>query len=461
MTASAQPSIQRICVVGLFAKNVQMVERKTAHLKNVSIRFIDANPAHRPDPLPDNFDFVIFSKFTRHTRWAEARAKYPPDSIFFCDGGASMILRKIFSLTHSAAAIVSLPKVKTVKIKKTKIAEPTKIETVISTTKGNDMAKTRRVFTDDDRASAVRLAEQVTVPIAAEQLGIGESNLYNWVAKARANQPAYPDDNTPAKRAPSKSSERVYWTDEELTKIADEWVMQRMENPLEASSVLFEKAQRKAVPGDRQRSIVSVPACKPLMAAINKSWKNFITKEAPAPAPVEPEVKVVTLEVPRPLTAAEMLETMDEPALEALLCAKRLARESQFHQLIAALAANAGAQKVPDVKAFHPRLEIFDAGQKHNPRVAVVGLSSVQHDELMGEVKSASLPAVIRYAEGKDSLAVNRCDYAIICHKNGHAANRSDADRIIGSLGRERVILVETPTVPAVLQQVRNICSRK
>ena len=84
---TTEPTTKRICVVGLFANQARMVARKTAHLASAQLRFIDGNPAHRPDPLPDAVDYVIFSRFTDHSRYAEARAKYAPDTVFFCKGG--------------------------------------------------------------------------------------------------------------------------------------------------------------------------------------------------------------------------------------------------------------------------------------------------------------------------------------------------------------------------------------
>jgi len=438
---TTEPTTKRICVVGLFANQARMVARKTAHLASAQLRFIDGNPAHRPDPLPDAVDYVIFSRFTDHSRYAEARAKYAPDTVFFCKGGASMIIQKIFTLTNSTATTTNL------------ITPPPPT--------GNNMGRTIRVFSEEFRASAVQLAHKLTVPIAAAQLGVGESSLYNWVAKAKPDL-AGAGDAAPARRS-APNSDRVYWTDEELLKVADEWVMLHVDNPLTRPSDIFEKAQRKALPGDRQRTIASVNACKPLVNAILKAWKNFLVNSSPAPAPLPPpEPVVIEIEVPRPLTFAEMLELCDEPALDALRSAKRLQRESQFHQLLAASVGhhNNGA-KVPAVKPFVPRMEIYDAGLKQHPRIAIVGQSSVQHDELLAAVKTAALPAVIRYAEGKDTLAVNRCDFAIMCRQNGHGATRADSDRTINNLGRDRVILLENGSVETVLQQVRNICSRK
>ena len=145
------------------------------------------------------------------------------------------------------------------------------------------------------------------------------------------------------------------------------------------------------------------------------------------------------------------------PALEALLSAKRLQRETQFHELLATLATNAGAANVPVVKPFTPRMELFDSGKKHSPRIAVVGMPANQNDLLLAEVKSAGLHAVLRFPDGKDKETVSHCDYAIIIRKGASA----EADRAIGQLGRSRVTLIDSHEVPVVVQQIRNLTTRQ
>ncbi len=256
-------------------------------------------------------------------------------------------------------------------------------------------------------------------------------------------------------------NERIRWTDAELKLIADEWVLLRVANPFEPPGNLFEQAQRKVLDGSRQRSVPGVQAYKPLAIAIMKAWKEFLDKPAVVEKAPGPEVQIVTVEVPRRLTAAEMLAMVDEPALEGLLAAKRLERESQFHQLLASIIAQPGAAK-PTIAPFVPRMEIFDSGQKKHPRVAIVGAPSSEHELILGEIKAAELPALIRFPDGKDKETVARCDYAIICRDKNSMTTAADSDRAIGELGRNRVILLDGGyNGPRVLQAVRDIMSRK
>jgi transposase len=64
-----------------------------------------------------------------------------------------------------------------------------KVDTM-STMADSKPRRTRRSFTDDFKASAVRLVldEGTTVAAAARDLGLTESSLRNWVEHARADR---------------------------------------------------------------------------------------------------------------------------------------------------------------------------------------------------------------------------------------------------------------------------------
>ena len=94
--------------------------------------------------------------------------------------------------------------------------------------------RTRRSFTDDYKAGAVRLVldEGKTVAAAARDLGLTESSLRNWVEQARADATKGKTGLTTAER-------------EELTRLRKEVRELRLERDLlKKVSALFAKDQR-------------------------------------------------------------------------------------------------------------------------------------------------------------------------------------------------------------------------
>lgn len=94
--------------------------------------------------------------------------------------------------------------------------------------------RTRRSFTEDYKAGAVRLVldEGKTVAAAARDLGLTESSLRNWVEHARADRTKGKTGLTTAER-------------EELTRLRKEVRELRMERDLlKKVSALFAKDQR-------------------------------------------------------------------------------------------------------------------------------------------------------------------------------------------------------------------------
>ena len=79
-----------------------------------------------------------------------------------------------------------------------------------------------------------------------------------------------------------------------------------------------------------------------------QQWKALLDKPVPAaPGPPPPVPQVITVQVPRKLTADEMLASVDESVLEALLAAKSRAREVAFHHLLTTLAATRNGKPAP------------------------------------------------------------------------------------------------------------------
>ena len=94
--------------------------------------------------------------------------------------------------------------------------------------------RTRRSFTEDYKAGAVRLVpdEGKTVAAAARDLGLTESSLRNWVEQARADRTKGRTGLTTAER-------------EELARLRKEVRELRMERDLlKKVSALFAKDQR-------------------------------------------------------------------------------------------------------------------------------------------------------------------------------------------------------------------------
>jgi len=337
------------------------------------------------------------------------------------------------------------------------------------------MAK-RRQFDEAYRASALALAEEVTVPIAAAQLSLNPSVLYRWrndaqEAEEQAEAAAKANFPTPKPLTPSPAPVRkrtTAWSDEDYCAVASEWVSLRLADPLESATVLAERAQRKVFDGrgELQRDIPSVKNVAPLVRSICTQWKELLDRPAaPPPAPGEPPMpEIITLEVPRKWTAEEMLAHLDEPSLEALMTAKRLAREAQHNELLYALATHAGA-KVSPLKPFQPRFEAFHEPTTKTRRIALVGVPVPEQAPLLAAVKEAGLDAALRFPDGKDRDTLSHCDYAIICRApaaNNHTAlNAADGDRAIGELGRSRVVLLDTHIQDTIVQQLRNLLSRR
>lgn len=322
------------------------------------------------------------------------------------------------------------------------------------------MPRERKNYDADFKTSAIHLAQKETVPIAAAKLGIKPALIYYWREMARKQS----GNDAPAASA---SGGRVMWTDEELSIIAAEFVNQRCADPFGFTMPLFEKAQRK-LPGGRQRNIPGIQSSPPLVKQILKQWKARLNPPvvdlAPAPPPEPlpaPPAQVITLEVPRKMTADEMLANIDEPTLEALLAAKRIARETQFQEILRAIVVQAGNAALPPVKQFVPKFEAFHDGQNKKRRIAVVGLPVAEHDALTAEIKDAQLNAVMSYPDGKDRETISRCDFAVICRDPAKTINLSESDRAIGSLGRERCVLLDSVERRVIVQRVRDILSRQ
>jgi transposase-like protein len=334
------------------------------------------------------------------------------------------------------------------------------------------MVKTYRRYSEEFRASAVALAEKESIAIASAKLGIADSLMRSWRERQRAEQTGDPlSPGSPAQTVTALKSatrkRRTIWSEADVTAMGAEWVSLRLADPLESATVLAERAQRKvfAGRGELQRDINSISNIQPLVRAIGKLWKELLERPAapsvepppPAAPPVEPLPQIIEVEVVRKMTFAEMLAEVDEPALEALLSAKRLARENTFHQLLQSLASHNG-NGTPKIAPFLARSDIYEPTSKRPRRIAIVGLPAAEQATLTAAVQAAQLTCSLQFPGGKDKDTVARCDYAIVCRPPG--AINGDGDRAIGQLGRNKVALVDQVGAPAVLQRIRDFLSR-
>jgi hypothetical protein len=259
----------------------------------------------------------------------------------------------------------------------------------------------------------------------------------------------------------AEGNERVRWTEDEIKQLASEWCLLRAANPFASSGELFEQAQRKLLAGERQRDLPSIKAHHKLYEEICRQWKALFDQPAPpTPTPPPPAAQIVTVEVPRKLTAEEMLASVDECTLEALLAAKRIAREVNFQQTLCAIAAHSNGKPAPEVAAYKPNFESFHDAIKRPRRIAVVGLPVNEEDLIIAEVKQADLNAKLCFPDGKDAQGVTRCDYAIVCRQPTHNGSDANGDRAIGQLGRSRVALLDEPDRRAIMQKVRDFLTQ-
>ena len=330
--------------------------------------------------------------------------------------------------------------------------------------------KKRRHHPEAFKQMIVRRAAESSVPVIAEQFDLAPSMIYTWREQyppgpaeneAPHIQPAHgPMVNVGEAVTKAHTKGMIIWDDEEITKVAAEWVLLRAADPYhDSSTALLEKAQRKVLPGERQRDCPSLNSQTRVCQAITEQWKAFLDKPAPAPEPVAPPPpQIITVEVPRRLTGDEMLHSVDECTLEALLAAKRIARQVEHNHLLAQLAAAATGKPVTVGPAFKPTFDMFSEPTRRVRRIAVVGLPVMEEQILLAEIHPLNLNVKLCFPEVKNNLLTS--DYAIICRQGDQNGSDPSGDRAIGQLGRNRVALLDEPSHAHIVQKVRDFLTQ-
>ncbi len=84
-----------IGIVGLFADQFQHVVEKVQD-KNVKLVFLDKEKQQMT--VPQNVDYMIVQKHSRHRVWEVSRNTLGPDKVVFADGGISSVVQKIYDI---------------------------------------------------------------------------------------------------------------------------------------------------------------------------------------------------------------------------------------------------------------------------------------------------------------------------------------------------------------------------
>jgi|GEM_PF-6860133 len=180
---------------------------------------------------------------------------------------------------------------------------------------------------------------------------------------------------------------------------------------------------------------------------------------APVPDPGVPgEPAIITIEVPRAMTFAEMLNACDVPSLSALLAAKLEQQANLTHLLLREIAAKVGGSNLPPVAPFKPNAEIYAAvTARKATRIALIGPLTSQFQEIKKQVEDAHLPAELRYYDKDHHVRdFGHCDFVICTRHNNHRS----LDCAHKQVGHERVFYVDHG-ITLVVQKIRDLCSRQ
>lgn len=95
----------RVCVVGLLPIQQQEVETAAAKLsKPIKLRFYDSHSGAQD--FPAIVDYIIITRHTTHAWWEKAKATLPSDCVFFTEGGASGVIRKLYDVVSRQQAVI-------------------------------------------------------------------------------------------------------------------------------------------------------------------------------------------------------------------------------------------------------------------------------------------------------------------------------------------------------------------
>jgi hypothetical protein len=280
--------------------------------------------------------------------------------------------------------------------------------------------------------------------------------VYDRSAKPRATNGFHTNGNghghdAYSSPAPPKVSER--WKDEEIKAVAAQWVLLSLEFPLESPVKLLNQAQHKALPSDRHHNITTIHANKFLVKEFAAQWHARLKA---VPAEEESLPQILTIEVERKLTFAEMLSQMDEASLSALLAAKVAERQTSLNLILSKIAHNLGANDLPPVQIFHPHATVFAPPVPKVKRVIIVGPLPDQIQLIKQQVEEAAMPVEIRFLDKEKKIHYPRADFIIVTRHTHHAI----WEKAKATLTSDRVFFL-TGGTSEVVQKVRDLCARQ
>jgi hypothetical protein len=245
--------------------------------------------------------------------------------------------------------------------------------------------------------------------------------------------------------------ERVRWTPEERETLATEFWKEFIQHPFEPYMKQFSAVQKRVFASDpsRIRFLGGFIGDHELSVAISRQWtalKERITKE--------PEIQIVTIEVPRPLTPAEMLKDMDYGTICGLKASYEDRRENLTQQLFYKIATQVGATDVPHVPEFKAPKPVERERKK---RIVIVGPLKDQFNEVEKLSRDAGMDLDLRWLDKESAKPdYGYADYVVYTRHVSHDV----CDGANKQIGKQRVFFVDGG-IGQIVQKLRDINARQ
>lgn len=196
---------------------------------------------------------------------------------------------------------------------------------------------------------------------------------------------------------------KTIWTQEEEIALAKDWLVRRMNQPFENALILFSETIKNTLPEHRRRLINTWRVAAGVRKRIAESWREMQELAAP-PAPPEPVLQIVEVEVPVHKTLPETLSSLSTHDLRAELFRRDEERQTQLQTRWEALVAALAAPK----NGEHTRLPHMPAGggggtarsaTRRKPRIALIVPTSQQFQEVQQQAEHYELPVDLRFID--------------------------------------------------------------